>query len=248
MAWLAQGASSGLSFLGGLFGNAQARREAKKNREFQERMFRNRYQYTSDDLELAGLNRKLAVTGALNVGGLPSGSMAAQGNPAAAVGSAMTGAAAATKAGAEAKQSRARAGREGAETRKIDEMLDLQKELLSTQQFREMREALRTSAEEHLVRARETGQNFQNRLLELSIPRAESLNAFDASDLGQDMIKLDRLLETIDRMPSLGDILMPSPDRRPGGQPNRGQRSGTFQNPKGGLKGIGRNKRRGKKR
>lgn len=56
-----------LLFLGALFGvggqmgmAAMQAREAAKNREFQERMFKHRYQYQVDDLRKAGLNVAMA--------------------------------------------------------------------------------------------------------------------------------------------------------------------------------------------
>lgn len=66
-------AASGAASL--LFGASQA----KKNRKFQERMFRHRYQYASEDMKAAGINPILAAGSGLGGGGSPSGS-AASGN------------------------------------------------------------------------------------------------------------------------------------------------------------------------
>jgi len=57
---LVTGASS---LLGGIFGNNSAKKEAAKNREFQERMARNAHQYEVEDLRKAGLNPVLSGLG-----------------------------------------------------------------------------------------------------------------------------------------------------------------------------------------
>lgn len=54
--------------------SAMAAREARRNREFQERMFRNRYQIQTEDMKKAGINPILAAVG--GPGGVPSGSAA----------------------------------------------------------------------------------------------------------------------------------------------------------------------------
>ena len=71
---------SALSAGGGIIGSAVTAKIAKDNRKFQERMFRNRYQYSVQDLRAAGLNPILAAQG-LGGGGVPSGSTAQIQNP-----------------------------------------------------------------------------------------------------------------------------------------------------------------------
>lgn len=51
-------------------------REARKNRKFQKKMYRHRYQYTAEDMKKAGINPILAAQSGLGGGGSPSGSMA----------------------------------------------------------------------------------------------------------------------------------------------------------------------------
>lgn len=68
-----------LGGIGAAIGNA---RQAAKNRAFQERMFRHRYEYTMEDLRRSGLNPLLAAQG-LGGGGVPSGATATFQNPAA---------------------------------------------------------------------------------------------------------------------------------------------------------------------
>lgn len=72
--------AGGASILGGQLGNASSAKEAKKNREFQERMSNTAHQRETNDLEKAGLNRILSVT---NGGGAstPSGATAQQKDP-----------------------------------------------------------------------------------------------------------------------------------------------------------------------
>jgi hypothetical protein len=67
--------SGGLSLLGGLFGNNSAKKEAVKNREFQERMARNAHQYEVEDLKKAGLNPILSGLGGSGAS-TPSGAVA----------------------------------------------------------------------------------------------------------------------------------------------------------------------------
>lgn len=62
------------SIAGSLFSGKQASDEAEENRDFQEKTYRNRYQWTMQDMKLAGLNPILA--GKLGVGGGLSGAMA----------------------------------------------------------------------------------------------------------------------------------------------------------------------------
>lgn len=71
-----------MSFLGSLFSSGMASREAAKNREFQERAIKHRYQWQKQDLLKAGYNPALAY-GQQPPGG-PGGAQAqwnVQGNP-----------------------------------------------------------------------------------------------------------------------------------------------------------------------
>lgn len=63
---------------GGVASAAMMAREAKKNRKFQKKMYRHRYQYTVKDMRKAGINPILAAGSGLGGGGSPSGSMASQ--------------------------------------------------------------------------------------------------------------------------------------------------------------------------
>lgn len=64
---------------GGLWGNKASGDEAAKNRAFQRRMYKHRYQFTVEDMRKAGLNPALAYQ--QGGGGAPSGSMASQDDP-----------------------------------------------------------------------------------------------------------------------------------------------------------------------
>lgn len=52
----------GLQLAGGLYQNRQSEQSAKVNRQFQERMVRNAYQYAMEDMKKAGLNPMLAFS------------------------------------------------------------------------------------------------------------------------------------------------------------------------------------------
>jgi len=66
--------SGGSSLLGGLFGNNSAKKAAKRQMEFQERMARNAHQYEVEDLTKAGLNPVLSAGGSGSAS--PAGAMA----------------------------------------------------------------------------------------------------------------------------------------------------------------------------
>lgn len=69
------------SLIGGILGNNSAKKEAAKNREFQERMARNAHQYEVEDLRKAGLNPVLSAMGGSGAA-TPGGAVANVGNPA----------------------------------------------------------------------------------------------------------------------------------------------------------------------
>ncbi len=76
--WIGAAIGAAAAIGGGILGNAAARSEASRNRDWQAQMYGQRYQITMDDMRRAGLNPMLAYS--QGVGSSPSGSMAAQGD------------------------------------------------------------------------------------------------------------------------------------------------------------------------
>lgn len=70
------GIAGGLGVGGGVLGNKARAEEAAKNRRFQKKMYRHRYQYTVEDMRRAGLNPALAYQ--QGAGSSPGGSQANQ--------------------------------------------------------------------------------------------------------------------------------------------------------------------------
>ncbi|AYP28828.1 MAG: minor capsid protein [Microviridae sp.] len=73
------GAIAASNIAGGIIGNQASAREAAKNRQFQKKMYKHRYQMTVQDMQKAGLNPALAYQ--QGAGSAPSGSTASQENP-----------------------------------------------------------------------------------------------------------------------------------------------------------------------
>lgn len=181
-------AALGGSLFGGISANTLARKEGKRNREFQERMFRNRHQYTQEDLRAAGLNPALALAGSgLQVGGIPSGSMASQANPAA-------GAGAAAAAGASAAQ---KGARDTAEKKKTLTLLDANLLLARNQAYKEQNLAEQYREQSYYTRAQHDGQRLSNQLIEAQIPMALSKAQFDKTEYGARINQLKRLMEGV---------------------------------------------------
>lgn len=95
--------SGGSSLLGGLFGGSSAKKAAKAQMAFQERMDNTKYQRSRADLEAAGYNPMMAVTN--GVSGAPSGAMDVSGQiMSQAVSNAGTSAVSAARTASEIKQ------------------------------------------------------------------------------------------------------------------------------------------------
>lgn len=77
MSWLGAAIGAGASIIGGVLGNKASAKQAAKDRDFQERMARNKHQYEVADLRAAGLNPILSANSGAAI---PSGAMAAQQN------------------------------------------------------------------------------------------------------------------------------------------------------------------------
>lgn len=104
----------GFALAGGLLGNKASADEARRNRRFQRKMYKHRYQYTVEDMRKAGLNPALAYQ--QGAGSSPSGSMASQEDP-------LSGAVEAGRRGyataLEAKMNKAQVQNVEAQTRKV---------------------------------------------------------------------------------------------------------------------------------
>jgi len=81
MAWVPAAIAAGGELLGGLFGNSASKAEARKNREFQERMSNTAHQREVSDLKAAGLNPMLSAMRGSGAS-TPSGDVAHIENPA----------------------------------------------------------------------------------------------------------------------------------------------------------------------
>ena len=107
--------AGGFSAFGQSMANREARRAAQRQMDFQERMFRNRYQYTMADMRAAGLNPILAYQ--QGGGAAPGGASYAPGNVGA-------GAAAALESGASSAVDAYRARQDVIKSRKEVDLLD----------------------------------------------------------------------------------------------------------------------------
>lgn len=183
--------SGGLSILGGLQQQSASAKEAKKNREFQERMYRNRYLYAMEDLERAGLNPILAGQIA---GSTPSGSMAQMGN--------IGEGAARTIAGTASRRSTQKSEKQ---TRRLQED---QMDLINEQRNNAMAEWRRinqTTAKELALTEQAYTQSNVNtakalntmmgtKVMELSLPSAKAEAEFYQSEFGQMMRAVERVM------------------------------------------------------
>lgn len=107
--------AGGFSAFGQSRANREARRAAQRQMDFQERMFRNRYQYTMADMRAAGLNPILAYQ--QGGGAAPGGASYTPGNVGA-------GAAAALESGASSAVDAYRARQDVVKSRKEVDLLD----------------------------------------------------------------------------------------------------------------------------
>lgn len=80
MGFLAAAIGAGASLVGGLIGNRSARKEAQRNRNFQEEMSNTAVSRRMQDLQSVGLNPLLATSSAQAGASTPVGSMASQQN------------------------------------------------------------------------------------------------------------------------------------------------------------------------
>lgn len=202
---------------GGIAANKAARKEARRNRQFQERMYRNRYQYTMTDLKSAGLNPQLGLSGGLSVGNAPAGSMAAQANPAAGVSQAF---ASATGARPKAKRDREETRRAAAERHRTRADEERIRALTDAQQQQALAEAEFKSEQAELSRAQQRGQSIRNTVEAAYIPSAKAAEELDKTWYGEGMIKLRRLL-------GIGNAIRPPmapPRGAPGTQPYKRRR------------------------
>jgi len=155
-------AGGGLQMAGGIGGAIASARQAAKNRAFQERMYKNRYQYQVKDLRDAGLNPMLAYM--QSPGAAPAGSAAQIKNPADGV-------------VASATQARLARG---------------QKELLKEQAIRERYEGHRAFAQQGMAENQSFKLRAETELLRAQLPSARAIAEFDDSKIGRDLTKARR--------------------------------------------------------
>lgn len=214
--------ASGMTDAGGLIAAGvqnlinrnQAKRDAKKAREFAERMRATAYQTAVKDLELAGLNPILALTGP-GPASTPSVPMT-QGRGSGDMGAAFRGAAGRAISSARQLQmvddqvATVRAGRSSAESEAKYRGESLRAGISANY-------AAQTLAEDQALRARSERKltETENRLRRLELPGAEAQSRFDATETGQLLRQFRRMM---DSLPSIGGTY---------GRPHRGGGSGS---------------------